>query len=302
MRTLLAEVRIPDGCDLVDQIAVEICRHGSSEGQPSAHASRIGVKRHVKELAEPGKLIDESDQAVGICPVDTCHETGVLPPCQSRVEPPGEPKRPTHPARPLDPARVRPDNSTNHLEQGRFSRAVPPDDPHIPILRQCKGHATKDMTGTLRRAVGLSDVLEPDQRSRPFPYVVVDEDTDCPGAKGANEHNEHKEQPTRIEALLRQCGRNVDCGVSALPARFRTGLLYRSHRSGIGMLGELEVHQQFLVFADDLGEGSTLISAVRNGLSLKRDLVANSAYLAVKRLQAWIAFVGVLLKTSAADK
>src|SRR5205807_5144740 len=54
----LAKPLVADLGDLVNQVDVELDRQAGAEGEPSPHAVRIGVDRHVEIAAELGEFLD----------------------------------------------------------------------------------------------------------------------------------------------------------------------------------------------------------------------------------------------------
>src|ERR1700722_15189294 len=57
------ESRVAHGGDFVDEVAIEIDRHGEAESEAGLHAGRIGADRHFEIISEFGKIFDEINHA-----------------------------------------------------------------------------------------------------------------------------------------------------------------------------------------------------------------------------------------------
>src|SRR5947209_124871 len=101
------EAAIPDGGDLIDEIAFEVDRHRKPEGETGAHARRIGSHRHVDRGADLGEILDEAYCSSRIVAVEAGDELDVLAASHPGMKTAPKSERPGDADRAVDATAVR---------------------------------------------------------------------------------------------------------------------------------------------------------------------------------------------------
>jgi hypothetical protein len=164
-----AESRVADGGDFVDEVAIEIDRHGEAEGETGHHAGRIGADRHFEITSEFGKIFDEINHAAQVGAVDPANEFDILAPCHQGMQSAAEAKRPGDPDIAEDLAGIGQLAAADQAEKRRFSRPVRAEDAiGVPLIEQIRDIVENDLAMVLStvnfRHAGKPDHCAPSRR------------------------------------------------------------------------------------------------------------------------------------------
>src|SRR5207249_3868753 len=94
----LAKPLVADLGDLVNQVDVELDRQAGAEGEPSPHAVRIGIDRHVEIAAELGEFLDIPGGRAPSRAVDAGDKGDILAARQGAVEGAAKAERKRYPS------------------------------------------------------------------------------------------------------------------------------------------------------------------------------------------------------------
>ncbi|MPL75573.1 hypothetical protein SDC9_21399 [bioreactor metagenome] len=282
---LAPEGGIADRRHLVDQIGVEADPHRHPEGETRAHARGIDPDRFIEEIAKLGEILDKGHQLLGIDAVDAGNEAGVLRPRQLTVEGPAKAHRERD--RPVrgDAAAIGAHGAGDHLHQRRLPGAIAPEQGQRRAGGQRQVEIVDHHPALALHPEALGQVLEADHGSAAVPDRIEDHRRDRPGEGQEQGHQAENDPAAREFRGLGQGRADIGGEIAALPRGIGAGHVDRGEGGAIGLLGELLIDIQPLVFRDQvriiLGQGVRLAGGAGEALPLLDDLLADHVDAAV---------------------
>lgn len=160
--TTLAETLVAGRGDLVDQVAIEINRERTGEGQSRIHPCRIRPDGHAHIASEFGKILNEGKHVVHGAAVNAGDEPHVVRPRETALKTARIADGPGHAHVALDPSGGRLFDTRQQSQQRRLARTIVPANTNRLTPFRSETDVVENDAHSLPGAIMFANAIEAD--------------------------------------------------------------------------------------------------------------------------------------------